>query len=91
MGADSRQNEEESGSVRGGGSRSDAPGGACPGFFVSADSKEDSGDEAVPEKSITEKTFGLKDVTPGVLRKSAEQVDGKGFRQTLFFEECGRA
>jgi hypothetical protein len=28
--------------------------------------------------------------TPGVLRKSAEQFDGKGFRQTLFFEECGR-
>jgi hypothetical protein len=64
-------------------------GGPLPSFFVSADSKEDSGDEAVPEK-ITEKTFDLKDVTPGVLRKSAERVDGKGFRQTLFFEECGR-
>jgi hypothetical protein len=39
---------------------------------------------------MTEKIFGLKDVTPGVLQKSAEGVDGKGFRQTLFFEECGR-
>jgi len=59
-------------------------------FCVSADSKGDSGDEAVPEKSRGEKTFGLKDVTPAVLQKSAEEVDGKGFRRTLFFEECGR-
>ncbi len=66
--------------------------GVMGAFCVSADSKGDSGDDVVPEKSMTEKTFGLKDVTPtpGVLRKSAEQVDGKGFRQTLFFEECGR-
>jgi hypothetical protein len=31
------------------------------------------------------------DATPGVLQKSAEEFDGKGFRQTLFFksaEEC---
>ena len=49
-------------------------------FGVSADSKEDSGDEAVPEKRMIEKKFGLKDVPPGVLRKSAEGVDGKGFR-----------
>jgi hypothetical protein len=59
-------------------------------FFVSADSKEDIGDEAVPEKRMTVKTSSLKDVTPGALQKSAEQFDGKGFRQTLFFEECGR-
>ena len=57
-------------------------------FCVSADSKEDSGDDTVPENTMIEKTFGLKDVTPGLLRKSAEEFEGKGFRQILFFEEC---
>ncbi len=58
-----------------------------PGFFVSADSKGDSGDEAVPEKSRTEKTFGLKDVPPPVFcERVRKRLTAKGLDKHSFLK-----